>query len=93
MSHDPRQTALWTLNALEGGTATLDRVMAAAFEAAPQLDRRDRGLANALVYGVQRWRGRLDWIITHFSRTPLARMDPAIRNLSLIHISEPTRRH
>ena len=81
MSHDPRQTALWTLNALEGGTATLDRVMAAAFEAAPQLDRRDRGLANALVYGVQRWRGRLDWIITHFSRTPLARMDPAIRNI------------
>ena len=81
MPHDPRQTALWTLNALEGGTATLDRIMAAAFEAAPQLDRRDRGLAHALVHGVQRWRGRLDWIIAHFSRTPLARMDPAIRNI------------
>jgi 16S rRNA (cytosine967-C5)-methyltransferase len=81
MSNDPRQTALWTLNALEGATTTLDRIMAAAFEAAPQLDRRDRALANALVYGVQRWRGRLDWIIDHFSRTPLARMDPAIRNI------------
>ena len=81
MSNDPRQTALWTLNALEGASATLDRIMAAAFEAAPQLDRRDRALANALVYGVQRWRGRLDWIIGHFSRTPLTRMDPAIRNL------------
>ncbi|MCG6907228.1 MAG: 16S rRNA (cytosine(967)-C(5))-methyltransferase RsmB [Desulfobacteraceae bacterium] len=81
MSNDPRQTALWTLNALEGATTTLDRIMAAAFEAAPQLDRRDRALANALVYGVQRWRGRLDWIIAHFSRTPLERMDPPIRNI------------
>jgi 16S rRNA (cytosine967-C5)-methyltransferase len=81
MSNDPRQTALWTLTALETAPATLDRIMAAAFEAAPQLDRRDRALANALVYGVQRWRGRLDWIIAHFSRTPLGRMDPAIRNL------------
>lgn len=81
MSQDPRQTALWTLTALETAPATLDRIMATAFEAAPHLDRRDRALTNALVYGVQRWRGRLDWIIDHFSRTPLARMDPAIRNI------------
>ncbi len=81
MSNDPRQTALWALTALETAPATLDRVMATAFEAAPHLDRRDRALTNALVYGVQRWRGRLDWIIAHFSRTPLARMDPSIRNL------------
>ena len=81
MPNDPRQTALWTLNTLEAAPSPLDRVMAAAFEAAPGLDRRDKGLANALVYGVQRWRGRLDWIIAHFSRTPLPRMDPAIRNI------------
>ena len=45
------------------------------------LSGKDQALFNALVFGVLRWRGRLDWFIKHFSKTPLRRIDPAILNI------------
>lgn len=42
---------------------------------------RDRALFNALVYGVLRWRGRLDWMIGQFSKTPLHRIDRPVLNI------------
>jgi 16S rRNA (cytosine967-C5)-methyltransferase len=33
-----------------------------------------------LIYGVLRWRGRLDWIIHHFANIPLEKIEPAILN-------------
>jgi len=44
-------------------------------------DGRDRDLLNAILYGVLRWRGRLDYIITRFSKTPLAKIDLPILNI------------
>lgn len=41
-------------------------------------DPRDRDLLQALVFGVLRWRGRLDFILAHFSKTPLPKIEPAV---------------
>jgi len=40
----------------------------------------DRALVTELVYGVTRWRGRLDWVIDHLSNTPSHRLPVFIRN-------------
>ena len=45
------------------------------------LSSRDKRLIHELVYGVLRWRERLDWMINRFSRIPLARMPLRIRNI------------
>ena len=44
-------------------------------------DRRDRALFNAILYGVLRWRGRLDWLIAAFSKKPLSKIDAPILNI------------
>ncbi len=81
MSPDPRKIALTILNTLDGAQTTLDRAMDAATAEGISLSRRDRALLNALVYGILRWRGRIDWIIDHFSKTPFKKIDPPILNI------------
>lgn len=41
----------------------------------------DRGLLTQLVYGVLRWRGKIDWILDKILRRSLAGMDGYLRNL------------
>jgi len=41
----------------------------------------DRALLTQLVYGTLRWRGRIDWHLSHYLHRPLSRMDPYLRNL------------
>jgi len=76
MIGEARIKALQALNSLQSRRCTLDRVLA-DFE----LDKRDRDLMYALVYGVLRWQARLDWILAHFSKTPIARIEPGILNI------------
>jgi 16S rRNA (cytosine967-C5)-methyltransferase len=38
----------------------------------------DRSLATELTYGVLRWRGKLDWILTQVVDRPLARLHPVV---------------
>ena len=45
-----------------------------------KLSRLDRSLVNALVFGVIRWRGKIDFTIKHFSKTPLKKIKPEILN-------------
>jgi 16S rRNA (cytosine967-C5)-methyltransferase len=80
MDFSPRKTALKVLNELEKGRKTLDRILedVAAREA---FIKRDRALLNTLVYGVLRWRIRLDYIISHFSSTAIKKIDPQILNI------------
>ena len=78
---DARQTAWMVLNRLDGGNKTLDRLLDHYFAGKEILPKRERALFYALVYGVLRWRGRLDWIIRHFSRRPIHKIDPEILNL------------
>ncbi len=80
MSLAPRQSALDILLDIEKGPSTLDQRMD-RFHHESRFDRRDEAFVTALVYGVLRWRGRLDGIIAGISRTPLSRMDRRIVNI------------
>jgi len=75
---DPRRLALYVLTALDQGRKTLDSILDEIAAKAARLSRRDQSLFTALVFGVLRWRGRLDWFIGSFSKTPLPRMAPEI---------------
>ena len=73
-----RRLALEILNRVEAPFQTLDRLLEEAFTSPTLADKRDRALLNALTLGVCRWRGRLDFLIGHFSRTPLKHIDPPV---------------
>jgi 16S rRNA (cytosine967-C5)-methyltransferase len=81
MPFDARKAAFDTLNILDAGHLTLDAVMEDMAVDTPAVPRRERALLQALVYGVLRWRGRLDTIISRFSRTRLEKIDPKVRNI------------
>lgn len=78
---DARNTALVLLNKLEKRHQTLDGLLDGMARVIDDLSRRDRSLFNALVYGVLRWRGRLDHIISHFSNPPIKEIEPAVLNI------------
>jgi len=81
MSIDIRKTAWVILNTLDQGRQTLDALMD-GYSGGGQVDsRRDRALLQTLVYGVLRWRGRLDYIISHFSSTRFDKINPKILNI------------
>ncbi|MBU4414692.1 MAG: 16S rRNA (cytosine(967)-C(5))-methyltransferase RsmB [Proteobacteria bacterium] len=82
MADYARNTALFILNTLDRGQKTLDRVLEEDMTDKEQyLSKRDRALVNALVYGVIRRRGTLDWIIAYFSDTRLSAIDSNILNI------------
>jgi 16S rRNA (cytosine967-C5)-methyltransferase len=84
MPIDARQTALSVLNQLEQGRQTLDRLWEERLGVdsdAPKMAKRDTALLYVLVYGVLRWRNRLDQIIAHFSNTPLRKINPRVLNV------------
>ncbi len=78
---DVRRTALQILNTVGRSSQTLDAAMQADFDAIELRSGKDRALLNALVYGVLRWRGRLDYIIEHQSKIRLTRIDPSVLNI------------
>ena len=77
---DARKIALTVLNTLDSGRKTLDAVLENTHHKHPLMLKRDRSLLYAIVYGVLRWRKRIDWIIDHFSKTPLDKVDPRVLN-------------
>jgi 16S rRNA (cytosine967-C5)-methyltransferase len=81
MKTDARKTALSILSRLESGHSTLDALMDQCADRPEWKDRRERSLLNALVYGVLRWRGRLDFILSSFSKLPLHKVDPTVLNI------------
>jgi 16S rRNA (cytosine967-C5)-methyltransferase len=78
---DPRLQAVRILAALQRGRQTLDALMERMEGGERRRDSRDRDLLNAIVFGVLRWRGRLDYLIARFSKTPLAKIDPFTLNI------------
>jgi 16S rRNA (cytosine967-C5)-methyltransferase len=78
---DARSLAVSLLTELENGQRTLDALLDEVGDAAELPDRRDRDLFNALVFGVLRWRGRLDYILARFSKLPPAKIEPAVINI------------
>ena len=77
---DPRKIALAVLSKQENSHKTLDHIFKEVVDPG-NLKGRDRALLNALVYGVLRWRGRLDFLISRFSDKKLAKIDPTILNI------------
>ena len=78
---DTRETALYILNSLDKGNKTLDSILETFTDKTDLLSKRDRSLLNALVYGVIRWRGRLDHIIDYLSNIPVTKIDPKVLNV------------
>ena len=76
-----RHSALMVLNHLDRSGQSLDAAMAHLIDEKQSLSRLDRSFVNHLVYGVLRWRRRLDWVIAAFSHVRLDRIEPPVRNL------------
>lgn len=83
---DPRYRAVHILVELEHGRRTLDLLLEDMEASGDLRDRRDRDLLNAILFGVLRWRGRLDYIIARFSKTPLSKIDLPILNILRVGI-------
>jgi len=67
---------------LDQGPFHLDHIVQEMFEKnAHPMTRRDRALFNALVFGVTRWRKRLDWIIGRHSNIPMKKIRPEVQNI------------
>jgi 16S rRNA (cytosine967-C5)-methyltransferase len=81
---DARTLAVRILTELERPPETrrtLDGLMAECEGAAAIRLKQDRDLLNALVFGVLRWRGRLDHLLAHFSKTPLEKIEAPVLNV------------
>jgi len=74
-----RQLALDCLLQLEDDEVSISAILDNKIEAA-KLHPSDRSLLNTLVYGVTRWRKRLDWVLDSFMPSHF-RLDASTRNL------------
>lgn len=81
MANDARTQAFFLLNKLDQRKHTLDYYLEELDRKAILPDQRERGLLNALVYGVLRQRALLDYILKHFSAKPLNSLDYEVRNI------------
>lgn len=87
---DARSLAVSLLTELDRGRRTLDALLDEIGDAAGLPDRRDRDLFNALVFGVLRWRGRLDFILARFSKMPSAKIEPEVMNILRVALFQLT---
>jgi len=76
---EPRRSAVEILVDIEKNQFTLDQALDRFYDRHENLPHRDQRLLHALVFGVLRWQGQLDWILGQFSRTPLKKMDSPVR--------------
>lgn len=76
-----RTLAYHALLHLERQAARPDVLLRSLLHRHPFLDQRDRALLTELVYGVLRWRGRLDWHIDRISNVQPSKISPAVRQL------------
>ncbi len=76
-NNDPRLLAFEVLTRVEEG-AFSDLALDATLSRRPDMDRRDRGLATELVYGVLRCRGRLDFALSAFCKQPLEKIEASV---------------
>ncbi len=77
-SPDARSLALTILETLERREAFADAVLDAVLSRHPGMAPRDRALVGQLVYGVLRWRNRIDAHIARASSRPLRRIHPTV---------------
>jgi len=76
-----RSLAYQVLLHIEQKAAHTDRMIRTVLERHSALEERDRALLTELVYGVVRWRGRLDWHIDRLSRVKPEKIAQPVRIL------------
>jgi 16S rRNA (cytosine967-C5)-methyltransferase len=81
MVNNARKTSLYILNTLDQGNKTLDDILDEVLSQHTFFSKRDRALLQIIVYGVLRWRAKLDWVIDYFSKTRLKKIDPKVLNV------------
>jgi 16S rRNA (cytosine967-C5)-methyltransferase len=81
MPPNSRLISLSVLNEVDQDKKTLDHLLNVTFTRIANLPQRDKNLTFTIVYGVLRHRKRLDWILDHFSRTGLDKLDSEVLNI------------
>jgi 16S rRNA (cytosine967-C5)-methyltransferase len=76
----PRQICFDILNQMELADRHPDALLTDAFKRYRHLTPLDRSFLTELTYGTLRWRGRLDWVIRHFSKVPFEKIELGILN-------------
>ena len=78
---NPRAICLDILNRVEEADRHPDTLLTDSFKQYRNLTSLDRAFLTELTYGVLRWRGRLDWLIRHFSKVPFEKIELGILNI------------
>ena len=86
MSQDPRHMAFSLIESAQKKFQTLDRAVEEAKDQLDQMDRKDRNLCNAIVFGVFRNQGRIDHYIRHCSKISFDRIDPYVKTILRIGV-------
>lgn len=74
-----RYLAFDILRQVSTGEHTLDYWLERRQNTIDRMNRADRALLHALVYGVLRWQGRMDWIVDQLAAKPGKKIDQRIR--------------
>jgi 16S rRNA (cytosine967-C5)-methyltransferase len=77
----PRAICLDILDRVGSADAHPDRLLTDSFKRYRYLTSLDRAFLTELAYGVIRWRGRLDWVVRHFSKIPFEKIEPGTINI------------
>ncbi len=77
----PRAVAFHVLILVEQRNIHPDALLRTTLQRHNNLSAEDRALVTELVYGVLRWRGRLDWYIEQLSKTPLRKISLQVMTL------------
>ena len=77
----PRAICLEILNRQGDPDAHSDDLLTGFFKRYRHLTSLDRAFLMELTYGTLRWRGKLDWTIRQFSKTPFEKIEPEITNI------------
>jgi len=77
----PRAICLDILDRVGGAEVHPDHLLTDSFKRYRHLTSLDRAFLTELTYGVIRWRGRLDWVVQHFSKIPFEKIEPGTLNI------------
>ena len=77
----PRAVCLDILNRVEEADRHPDQLLSDSLKRYRHLSLLDRAFLTELMYGTLRWRGKLDWVIGQFSKTPFEKIESEIVNI------------
>lgn len=77
----PRAVCLEILHRIEEANRLPDKLLTESFKKYRHLSSLDRGFITELTYGVLRRRQTLDWVLSRFSKVPLAKVESRVLNI------------